>query len=170
MTESEAAKLSSSNAEDIKAVLFLLTKELAYAIAHLIKTEFIPPLSETADGTNCGGACMLFWSAGIAFLASLLANFASLDDETQALLAADYEIGEVMRQRIIQRAVLFFTGEALDEDDDFDDEDEEDEDEMDDEEDSENDSDFDPAAAAVAAAKGGKGGKGKKNPDECKQQ
>lgn len=96
-------------------------------------------------------------------------NDDELEEETQALLAADYEIGEVMRQRLVQRAVLFFTGEALDEDDDFDDEDEEDEDEMDDDdEDSENDSDFDPAAAAAKAAKGGKGKQ--KNPDECKQQ
>ena len=101
------------------------------------------------------------------------ADVEELDEDTQALLAADFEIGEVMRQRLVQRAVLFFTGEALD-DDDYDDddeeEDEEDEDEMDDEEDSENDEDFDPAAAAKQAGKKGGKGKGKQNPEECKQQ
>ena len=90
-----------------------------------------------------------------------------MDDETQALLSADFEIGEVMRQRLVQRAVLFFTGEALDDDDYDDEEDEDDEEDMDDEDDSENDEDFDP----VVVAKGkGKGGKGKQNPEECKQQ
>lgn len=92
-----------------------------------------------------------------------------MDDEMQSILAADFEIGEVMRQRIVQRAVLFFTGEAL-EGDDYDDEedDEEDEDDVDDD-DSSNDEDFEPAV--VKGGKGGKGGKGKKpNPEECKQQ
>jgi hypothetical protein len=44
------------------------------------------------------------------------------------LLTADFEIGHYIRDRIIPRAVLFFTGEALEEDE-FDDEDEEEEDE-----------------------------------------
>lgn len=91
-----------------------------------------------------------------------------MDDETQALLAADFEIGEVMRQRLVQRAVLYFTGEALDDDDYDDEEDEEDEDDMDEEDDSENDEDFDPVVAVKS--KMGKGSKGKQNPEECKQQ
>ena len=100
-------------------------------------------------------------------------NEEEMDEETQALLSADYEIGEVMRQRLVQRAVLYFTGEALDEDDYDDEEDDEDEeeDEMDEDEDSDADEDFDPAA--VKGKKpliGGKGGKGKQNPEECKQQ
>lgn len=54
------------------------------------------------------------------------------DDETLELLRADFEIGQVLRDHIVPRAVLFFTGEASDGDmfDDFeDDEDEDDEDE-----------------------------------------
>ena len=44
------------------------------------------------------------------------------DDETEALLSADFEIGHYIRERIVPRAVLYFTGDALD-DDDFDDSD-----------------------------------------------
>merc|ERR1712135_203631 len=40
-----------------------------------------------------------------------------LDEETEALLAADFEIGHFFRDRIIPRAVLYFTGEALEEED-----------------------------------------------------
>ena len=40
-----------------------------------------------------------------------------VDVETQELLTSDFEIGHYFRERIIPRAVLFFTGEALDEDD-----------------------------------------------------
>ena len=42
---------------------------------------------------------------------------AEVDAETQELLTADFEIGHYIRERIIPRAVLFFTGEALDEND-----------------------------------------------------
>merc|ERR1719383_1343211 len=46
-----------------------------------------------------------------------------MDEETEALLAADFEIGHFFRDRIIPRAVLYFTGEALeDEDDDYEEE------------------------------------------------
>merc|ERR1712193_195706 len=74
---------------------------------------------------------------------------ADFDPETQDLLTADFEIGHYIRDRIIPRAVLFFTGEAL-EDDEFDEEEEEDEE-------GEDDPDFDPAKA-------------KANAQECKQQ
>ena len=69
----------------------------------------------------------------------------------------DFEIGHYIRERIVPRAVLFFTGEALDEESDYD-EDEEEEDDEDDEDGSgsENDADFDPKKAQA-------------NP-ECKQQ
>jgi len=50
----------------------------------------------------------------------------SQDPDTEALLTSDFEIGHVIRDRIIPRAVLYFTGEANDED--FDEEDEEDDD------------------------------------------
>nr|XP_024219791.1 nucleosome assembly protein 1-like 1-B [Halyomorpha halys] len=42
-----------------------------------------------------------------------------IDDETQALLTSDFEIGHYIREKIIPHAVLYFTGEALD-DEDFD--------------------------------------------------
>jgi len=98
-----------------------------------------------------------------------------LDDETHALLQADWEIGEVIRQSIVPRAVLFFTGEALDEDYD-DEEDEEDEEEED--EDSDADEDYSPPKSGKKGGKnpptgGGKQAKGAntgEKPPECKQQ
>merc|ERR1712032_1184152 len=36
---------------------------------------------------------------------------AEVDEDTQALLTADFEIGHYIRERIVPRAVLFFTGE-----------------------------------------------------------
>lgn len=40
------------------------------------------------------------------------------DEDTEAILAADFEIGHFIRERIVPRAVLYFTGEALEDDDD----------------------------------------------------
>merc|ERR1712062_799141 len=57
-------------------------------------------------------------------------NEDELDEETEELLAADFEIGDFFRQRMIPKAVLFYTGEAIDE---FEDSDEDDEDDDDDE-------------------------------------
>lgn len=37
-----------------------------------------------------------------------------IDEETEALLQADYEIGHFIRERVVPRAVLYFTGEACD--------------------------------------------------------
>merc|ERR1719315_445802 len=82
---------------------------------------------------------------------------AEVDEDTQALLTADFEIGHYIRERIVPRAVLFFTGEALEDESDLDDE-ESDEEESDDDGDSDKDADFDPKTA-----------KGAQNP-ECKQQ
>jgi nucleosome assembly protein 1-like 1 len=60
------------------------------------------------------------------------------DEETESLLAADFEIGHFIREHIIPRAVLYFTGEALDDDeDDYDDGEGDDEDEDEDEEEDE---------------------------------
>jgi nucleosome assembly protein 1-like 1 len=62
------------------------------------------------------------------------------DEETEALLSADFEIGHFIREHIVPRAVLYFTGEALDDDDDEYDEGEgEDENEDDDEDDEDDD-------------------------------
>ncbi|XP_012269895.2 nucleosome assembly protein 1-like 1 isoform X2 [Athalia rosae] len=62
---------------------------------------------------------------------------AEVDDETQALLTSDFEIGHYIRERIVPRAILYYTGEGLeDEEDDYEEEDEEedDDDEVDEEE------------------------------------
>ncbi len=40
------------------------------------------------------------------------------DEESEAVLAADFEIGHFIRERIVPRAVLYFTGEAIEDDDD----------------------------------------------------
>jgi len=95
-----------------------------------------------------------------------------MDEETEQLLAADFEIGHFFRDRIIPRAVLYFTGEALEEDDDYDEE-EEDED-GDDEDDDEDDDDEDDDDDAPKKGKKGqvmKGDAGKPGEQqECKQQ
>jgi len=82
---------------------------------------------------------------------------ADVDPETQDLLTADFEIGHYIRDRIIPRAVLFFTGEAL-EDDEFDEEEEEDE-EGEEGEEEEDDPDFDPSKVKPG-----------QQAQECKQQ
>ncbi|NXR91377.1 NP1L1 protein, partial [Hypocryptadius cinnamomeus] len=81
-----------------------------------------------------------------------------LDDDSEAILAADFEIGHFLRERIVPRSVLYFTGEAIeDDDDDYDEEGEEADDEEGEEEaDEENDPDYEP--------------KKDQNPAECKQQ
>lgn len=98
---------------------------------------------------------------------------AEVDDDTRALLTADFEIGHYIRESIIPRAVLYFTGEAL-LDDDFDEEEEEEEGEEDGEEEEEDeDPDYvDPReAGSPKRAKAVRGQKaGQANPAECKQQ
>ena len=80
-----------------------------------------------------------------------------LDDDSEAILAADFEIGHFLRERIIPRSVLYFTWEAIeDDDDDYDEEGEEADEEGEEEGDEENDPDYDP--------------KKDQNPAECKQQ
>jgi hypothetical protein len=57
------------------------------------------------------------------------------DDDVEIELQADFELGQFFREQIIPRAVLFYTGEAVEDDDEYDtegeaeEEDEEDEDE-----------------------------------------
>jgi len=88
---------------------------------------------------------------------------AEVDEETRALLAADFEIGHFIRERIIPRAVLYFTGEALDDDEYEEEEGEEEEGGEEGEEEDEDDPDYKPQGD-------GKGGKKGENPAECKQQ
>jgi len=83
-------------------------------------------------------------------------------DQNEAILEADYEIGHFIRERIVPRAVLFFTGELDDDDEeDYDDEDGEGSDDMnamldDQGSDEADDPDFDPSTV--------------KQQPECKQQ
>ncbi|XP_014674636.1 PREDICTED: nucleosome assembly protein 1-like 1-A isoform X2 [Priapulus caudatus] len=81
---------------------------------------------------------------------------AEVDEETEALLGADFEIGHFIRERIVPRAVLYFTGEAL-EDEEFEEEEGEEEGEEGEEEDDDNDPEFNPQANG-------------QKPAECKQQ
>jgi len=90
---------------------------------------------------------------------------AEVDEDTRALLTADFEIGHYIRESIVPRATLYFTGEALMEDD-FDEEEEEEGEEGEEGEEEEADPDFDPRKHAKAV----RGQKGQANPAECKQQ
>ena len=58
-----------------------------------------------------------------------------VDEETDSLLESDFEIGQYLRERVIPRAVLYYTGEIVDADDDDDDDYDEGEDEDDDDDD-----------------------------------
>ncbi|CAH8529569.1 unnamed protein product [Heterobilharzia americana] len=67
-----------------------------------------------------------------------------LDEDTELLLESDFKLGQFLRESVIPRAVLYFTGEAVDsefdDEDDLDDEisDEDDDDDEDDENEKEN--------------------------------
>jgi nucleosome assembly protein 1-like 1 len=41
------------------------------------------------------------------------------EDDIIDILNVDFEIGQALRERIIPRAILYFTGEALEDDTDF---------------------------------------------------
>ncbi|KAF5309527.1 hypothetical protein D9619_012368 [Psilocybe cf. subviscida] len=98
-------------------------------------------------------------------------------EELEEKLEEDYQIGEDLKEKVIPRAVDYFTGKALeyeafDEEDDYDDEDEEDfddDEEVEDESDSDND-------VPVRRRGGGKSrggaaaGRKQVNPEECKNQ
>ncbi|CAF4761605.1 unnamed protein product [Pieris macdunnoughi] len=89
----------------------------------------------------------------------------TIASDTQMLLALDFEVGHYIRERVVSRAVLLYTGEGLDEDDE--DYEEEEEEEDDDESSSEESDEEHPTQRRrnkknkpIAA----------ENPAECKQQ
>lgn len=86
---------------------------------------------------------------------------AEVDEDTQALLTSDFEIGHYIRERIVPRAVLYYTGEALEDEDEF--EEEEGEEGEEEEDDEEEDQDFNPNDPRVPKNE-------KTNPSDCKQQ
>lgn len=62
-------------------------------------------------------------------------NSEEVDDELRTLLTTDFEIGHYIRERIVPRAVLYYTGEGIeDEDEDYEEEEEEEEEDEDDDE------------------------------------
>jgi len=79
-----------------------------------------------------------------------------MEEDTETLLAADFEIGHFMRERLIPRAVLYFTGEAIEDDEDEFDETGDDDDGDDEELDEDEDPDYKPPDT--------------EKPPECKQQ
>ncbi|KAI0040572.1 NAP-domain-containing protein [Auriscalpium vulgare] len=96
-------------------------------------------------------------------------------DELEEKLEIDYQIGEDIKEKIIPRAVDYFTGKALEydmlsEDDDYEDLDDDD----DDDDHFEDDDDSESEAAAPVRRRGGPKGRGagaqNVNPEECKQQ
>ncbi|KAH9475768.1 Nucleosome assembly protein 1 [Psilocybe cubensis] len=104
------------------------------------------------------------------------------DDELQELeekLEEDYQIGEDLKEKIIPRAIDYFTGKALeyeimDDEDEDDYEDSEDGDDDDDEnryeDDSDSDNDVPGRRRAPQKGRGGAAGGDKVNPEECKNQ
>lgn len=89
------------------------------------------------------------------------AGLEAMDEEMRDAVSADFEIGQILRDRIIPRAVLYFTGEAHD-DESFDEEEDE-EDDMDDEGEEEDEDDDGDTHQGSPKAPGEK-------PQECKQQ
>ncbi|XP_026793393.2 nucleosome assembly protein 1-like 4b isoform X1 [Pangasianodon hypophthalmus] len=81
-----------------------------------------------------------------------------LDEDSEITLATDFEIGHFFRERIVPRAVLYFTGEALEDDESFEEEELDEGEEEDQEDDMEEDEDE------------GDTKSGEAQPAECKQQ
>lgn len=64
-----------------------------------------------------------------------------MDEEMENSLAADFELGHFFRERIVPRAVLYFTGEAIEDEDSFEEGEEGEEEEMEGEEECEEEDD-----------------------------
>lgn len=93
-------------------------------------------------------------------------NAEEVDEETRNLLTTDFEIGHYIRERIVPRAVLYYTGEAV-VDEDYDEEEEE-EDDDDDEEEEEEESDG--GGGGGKESSGGKAIAANQKDVNCKQQ
>nr|XP_033784377.1 nucleosome assembly protein 1-like 4 isoform X2 [Geotrypetes seraphini] len=65
----------------------------------------------------------------------------TLDEDSEFTLATDFEIGHFFRERIVPRAVLYFTGEAIEDEDNFEEGEEGEEEEMEGDEDGEDEED-----------------------------
>ncbi|KAF7368665.1 NAP-domain-containing protein [Mycena venus] len=101
-------------------------------------------------------------------------------EEIEERLEVDYQIGEDFKEKIIPRAVDYFTGKALEyeilddsdeDDDDFDELDDDEDDEGEFDEDSDSDGDVPARRRGPPKGRGAAAGSsGNVNPDECKQQ
>ncbi|XP_054827667.1 nucleosome assembly protein 1-like 4 isoform X2 [Eublepharis macularius] len=65
----------------------------------------------------------------------------TLDEDSECTLAIDFEVGHFFRERIVPRAVLYFTGEAIEDDDNFEEGEEGEEEELEGEEEGEEEED-----------------------------
>lgn len=83
--------------------------------------------------------------------------------ESETILGTDFEIGHFLRARVIPKAVLFYTGDIIDDDDEDDEEEEEEEEEESENEETEED---EVQHKGKDKKKGGK----QQNPNECQQQ
>ncbi|KAM7226126.1 hypothetical protein CapIbe_022271 [Capra ibex] len=83
----------------------------------------------------------------------------SLDEDSEFTLASDFEIGHFFRERIVPRAVLYFTGEAIEDDDNFEEGEEGEEEELEGDEEAEDDDDAETNPKKEPS-----------QPSECKQQ
>uniref|UniRef100_A0A6U7XDM5 Nucleosome assembly protein n=1 Tax=Eutreptiella gymnastica TaxID=73025 RepID=A0A6U7XDM5_9EUGL len=90
-----------------------------------------------------------------------------LGEQIEELIEQDYEIGCYIKDTLIPKAVLWYTGEAKDPDD-FDDDDDDDEDDMDDDDD--DDSEDEPPKKGGRSKKANSGGGEAPPQPECKQQ
>jgi len=86
---------------------------------------------------------------------------AEMDEETQMRLTNDFEVGQYIRERIVPRAILYYTGEALEED--FEEEEEEGSDEEEEEE-------AEMVVPNNRAQRNSRKSQAQKSPQECKQQ
>ncbi|KAF9231737.1 nucleosome assembly protein [Melanogaster broomeanus] len=95
-------------------------------------------------------------------------------EELEEKLEMDYQIGEDLKEKIIPRAIDYFTGKALEydmlEDDEFDGLDDDEDDDDDEFDDDDSDSDNEPPARRRGPPKGRGGGANTANPEECKNQ
>jgi len=95
-------------------------------------------------------------------------------EELEEKLELDYQLGEDFKEKIIPRAIDYFTGKALElegldsDEDDYEDIDDDDDDEFDDDDDSDND--IPVTKGRTGPPKGRGGNSANVDPEECKQQ
>ncbi|XP_015907755.1 nucleosome assembly protein 1-like 1 [Parasteatoda tepidariorum] len=99
-------------------------------------------------------------------------NIEEMDEETQNILNNDFEVGNLLKDRVIPHAVLFFTGENMVDDDYDEEEDDEDEDyDEDEDEEDEEDEENDNQCLNRKKSRGQQNSQGQAPvPSECKQQ